>query len=116
MENSSEGGNLADSHVSEHAEHHKHGHHRHQRHVEVVVNGKQTKVEYTEHEHGRVLVEKALKQTHNTGQEPDKWELRNEKGEKLDQSKRVEEYHLHEGQKLFLNQQAGGGGAGAELR
>ena len=88
----------------------KAGHHRHERSVEVVVNGKPVHVRYVPQEHGKLLVERALEKSHNSGQKPENWQLRNENGATLDQSKPVRDYHLTEHSKLFLNLKAGGGG------
>lgn len=90
-------------HAQEHDEHHKHGHHRHEHHVEVVVKDKTTTVEYVPQEHGRTLVEKALAKTHHSEQKPEKWELRNEKGEKLDENLHISEYNLKPHDKLTLS-------------
>jgi len=101
-----------------HTGHHVHchprgktGHHRHERRVEVIVNGKPVHVKYVPQEHGRLLVERALEKSHNSGQKPENWQLRDEKGATLDQSKPVRDYKLTEHSKLFLNLKAGGGGA-----
>jgi hypothetical protein len=89
-------------HAQEHDEHRKHGHHRHEHHVEVLVKDKPTTVEYVPQEHGRTLVEKALAKTHHSDQKPENWELRNEKGEKLEQNLHISEYHLKSNDKLTL--------------
>ncbi|HEV3272827.1 MAG TPA: DUF2604 domain-containing protein [Candidatus Methylacidiphilales bacterium] len=91
--------------------HGKTGHHRHEHHVEVIVNGKPVHVKYVPQEHGMLLVERALEKSHNSGQKPENWQLRDEKGTTLDQSKPVRDYKLTECSKLFLNLKAGGGGA-----
>ncbi len=92
-------------------------HERHDEHrVEVIVNGKPTTVEYVPNEQGRVLVEKALKQTQNSARPPEDWELRNEAGTKLEQGLRISEYHLKHHDKLFLNLKAGGGGWAYNVR
>ncbi len=91
------------SHPQEHDEHHKHGHHRHEHHVEVRVEEKIATVEYVPQEHGRTLIEKALAKTHHSEQNPEKWELRNEKGEKLAQNLHISEYHLNPHDKLTLS-------------
>jgi len=91
-------------HAQEHDEHHKHGHHRHEHHVEVLVKDKTTTVEYVPQEQGRTLVEKALAKAHHSDQKPENWELRNEKGEKLEQNLHISEYHLKPHEKLTLDQ------------
>jgi hypothetical protein len=76
----------------------------------VVVNGTPALVHAQDGTHLRKVVEKALNETGNVGQPPEKWELRNAEGVLLDQTKTVGHYHLHSGTKLFLNLEAGIGG------
>jgi hypothetical protein len=76
----------------------------------VIVNGTPVEVRYVPQEHGTVLVRRALEESHNSGQQPEKWQLRDEHGTLLDQNKRVSEYKLKPDSKLFLNLKAGGGG------
>ena len=94
-----------------HCHHHsKAGPHHHEHRVEVIVNGKPVEVRYVPREHGTVLARRALEESKNSGQNPDKWQLRDEKGNLLDQTQRVSEYKLTAHSKLFLNLTAGGGG------
>jgi hypothetical protein len=93
--------------AQEHDEHHKHGHHRHEHHVEILVKDEPTTVEYVPQEHGRTLVEKALAKAHHADQKPEDWELRNEKGEKLEQNLHISEYHLKPHDKLTLGKRPG---------
>jgi len=89
-------------HAQENDEQRKHGHHRHEHHVEVMVKDRPTTIEYVPQEHGRTLVEKALAKVHYSGQKPEDWVLRNEKGEKLEQNLHISEYHLKPHDKLTL--------------
>ena len=94
-----------------HCHHHKKTeHHRHEHRVEVIVNGKPVEVKYVPQERGKILVERALKKSNNSGQDPEKWQLRDEHGTNLDQTKHFWEYKLTKHAKLFLNLIAGGGG------
>jgi hypothetical protein len=76
----------------------------------VVVNGEPTVVDAESNSPLRTVVTKALAQTHNTGQPPDQWELRNEAGEVLQLDQKVEHYQFAPGTTLFLNLIAGVGG------
>jgi hypothetical protein len=79
--------------------------------VTVIVNGQPTEVEANVNEPLHAIVPKALEQTHNLGQPPNMWELRDSSGVILDQSKKISDYGFGPGIRLFLNLQAGVGGA-----
>ena len=93
-----------------HCHHHAKRDHHHKRRVEVIVNGKPEQIGYVPQEQGAVLVKRALEKSHNSGQNPENWQLRDAAGNILDQSKRVGAYGLKKDSKLFLNLKAGGGG------
>lgn len=76
----------------------------------VVVNGEPTVVAAQPNAPLRTVVAKALSQTHNTGQPPDQWELRNEGGVLLDLGQKIELFGFAAGTTLFLNLIAGVGG------
>ncbi len=81
--------------------------HQNQTNLDVVVNGQPTVVEGNVNAPLRSIIEKALKQTGNTGQPPDNWEFRDAAGQLLDDTKKIGEFV---GVKLFLNLKAGVGG------
>jgi hypothetical protein len=56
------------------------------------------------------IIEETLKETKNTAQPPENWELRDENGTLLDLGKHLREYGFHDGVKLFLTVKAGIGG------
>lgn len=60
------------------------------------------------------VVEKVLRKTGNTGQDPSSWELRDSSGRVLDLSMTLREADLSDGMTLFLNPKAGAGGQGIE--
>jgi hypothetical protein len=78
--------------------------------ITVVVNGKSTQIEANDNAPLQSIVGKALANTGNTGQEKESWELRDEGGNCLDLSKKIEEFGFPEGVTLFLNVKAGVGG------
>lgn len=78
--------------------------------ITVVVNGQPTVVEANVNAPLRTIIPKALEQTGNLGQPPDKWELRDSVGELLDLNKKIEEFHFPANVTLFLNLIAGVGG------
>lgn len=78
--------------------------------IAVIVNGQPVPVEANVKAPLRTVVEHALQKSGNSGQPLENWELRDAAGNVLDLSKKVEEYGLTEGVKLFLNLKAGVGG------
>ena len=75
----------------------------------VIVNGQPTTVRANPHAPLRSIVEKALEQTHTTGQPPENWEL-NYNGSVLDLGAKIESFNLPANAELFLNLKAGIGG------
>jgi len=82
----------------------------------VIVNGVSTEVDANLNAPLHTIIPKALQQTNNTGQPPDKWELKDENGSVLDVSKKIEEFNFPEGTKLFLSLKAGVGGDSLAVR
>lgn len=76
----------------------------------VVVNGSPTDVTANIHSPIHVLVPEALRETDNTGQPPENWELRDEPGNLLDPQRKIGEFGFAPGTKLFLSLKAGIGG------
>ena len=79
--------------------------------IEIVVNGKPEQVKVALDQQVGEVVKAALKQSGNSGQPPEQWELRDETGQVLDVSKTVAVLDIKEGAKLFLNLKAGVGGS-----
>jgi hypothetical protein len=76
----------------------------------VVVNGLSYDVKANVEAPVLVVIEKALDDSGNHGQPPQNWELRDAAGHLLDPHKKLEDYHLPDGAKLFLSLKAGVGG------
>ena len=79
--------------------------------ISVVVNGQRTVVDATEDDSLGTIIPDALRQTGNSGQPPDNWELRDVDGTLLDLNKKIGDYGFTEKTRLFLNLKAGVGGA-----
>lgn len=79
--------------------------------VVVVVSGQPEHIQVNLEERLEHLVRIALERSGNQGQAPSGWELRREDGALLDQSETVGEARIPDGATLFLNPQAGAGGA-----
>ena len=58
------------------------------------------------------IIPDALRQTENSGQPPENWELRDADGNLLDLDKKIEDYGFSDKVRLFLNLKAGVGGHG----
>lgn len=78
--------------------------------ITVVVSGQPQRIRVNTHQTVEHLVHEALKQSGNTGQPPDQWELRTEEGALLDQQRRIADVGIVAGVTLFLNPRAGAGG------
>ena len=76
----------------------------------IVVNGVSYDVTANVEAPVLVVIEKALDESGNKGQPPQNWELRDATGHLLDPHKKLEDYHLPDGAKLFLSLKAGVGG------
>ena len=84
--------------------------HQHDINITVIVNGQPIDEKVNVDEKLRAVAEKALHKSGNSGQPLDNWELRDTAGQILDLSKRVGDYGIIAGAKLFLNLKAGVGG------
>lgn len=79
--------------------------------IVVVVNGQPIPIEKANiHAPLRTVVVEALNKSGNSGQPPENWELRDASGQVLDISRKLEDYNIQPGAKLFLNLKAGVGG------
>ena len=78
--------------------------------ISVVVNGQLTVVDATEDDPVGAIIPDALRQTGNSGQPPDNWELRDDEGNLLDLNKTIGGYGFDDKVRLFLNLKAGVGG------
>ncbi len=78
--------------------------------LSVIVNGTTYAIEANVEAPVLVVIEKALIDSGNQGQPPQNWELRDAAGNLLDPHKKLEDYHLPNGAKLFLSLKAGVGG------
>ena len=80
--------------------------------ITVVVNGKPTDVEAFDTASLGAIIPDALRQTQNSGQPPENWELRDTDGTLLDPEKTIGDYGFQDKTRLFLNLKAGVGGNG----
>jgi len=76
----------------------------------VVVNGTDTEVEANVNAPLHTIIQEALRETGNTGQPPENWRILDQPGTQLDPNRKIEEYHLISGTKLFLSLKEGVGG------
>ena len=76
----------------------------------IVVNGQPTVVDAVVEDPLRSIIEPALRQTGNSGQPPENWELRDADGSLLDLNKKIEDYAFTDKTRLFLSLKAGVGG------
>lgn len=78
----------------------------------IVVNGQPTVIDAIGDASLRTVIPDALRQTENSGQPQENWELRDADGTLLDLDKKIEDYGFTEKVRLFLNLKAGVGGCG----
>lgn len=78
--------------------------------VTVIVSGTAVPVSVNPNQKVTQLIREALRETGNQGQAPDQWELRRESGEVLDQTARVGDIGLVDGDTLTLQPRVGAGG------
>ena len=78
--------------------------------ITVVVNGQPTVVDTIVSDPLGTVIPDALRQTGNSGQPPENWELRDADGTLLDLDKKIEDYGFPPKVRLFLNLKAGVGG------
>jgi hypothetical protein len=82
----------------------------HEIEITVIVNGHPVGVKVNVKEQLRSVVERVLRESGNSGQPIDNWELRDSAGQILDLAKKVADYGIMNGAKLFLSLKAGVGG------
>ena len=80
--------------------------------ITFIVNGQPIEVKVGLDEQIGEAVADALKDSGDAGQSPDRWELRDARGEPVDTGKKIGEAGITPGAKLFLNLKAGVGGSG----
>lgn len=78
----------------------------------VVVNGQPTVVDAFDDAAVGTIIPDALRQTENSGQPAENWELRDPDGNLLDLDKTIGDYGFPPDFRLFLNLKAGIGGHG----
>ena len=78
--------------------------------VTIIVNGQPIKIEVKPDTLIQTAVIAALKDSGNSGQPLENWELRDASGQVVDLDKRVEDVVPKEGTELFLSLKAGVGG------
>ena len=75
-----------------------------------IINGVDVPIEANINQPLKVAMNKALKDSDNTGRPVDEWEVHTEEGQDLDPDKKVEDLELTGGARLLLNLKVGGGG------
>ena len=80
--------------------------------ITVVVNGQPTVVDAINDAPLGAIIPDALRQTENSGQPAENWELRDADGNLLDLTKKIGDYGFQPKVRLFLNLKAGVGGRG----
>ena len=76
----------------------------------VIVSGTGTVVEANPKQKIRVIAEKALQETGNTGRPLSDWTVKTRHGDVLDLDKTVEDYGFKDGDQIVMSLQAGVGG------
>ena len=80
--------------------------------ITVVVNGQPTVIDAIGDDPLGTIIPDALRQTENSGQPQENWELHDADGTLLDLDKKIEDYGFSDKARLFLNLKAGVGGRG----
>ena len=75
--------------------------------LQVVVNGTPATITANKNAPLRTIVEKGLAETHNTGQPPQNWEIKDKEGNVLVADRKIEEFHFGPETILFLTLKAG---------
>lgn len=84
---------------------------QHEIEITVIVNGQPVALEdLSVKTLLRTVVERALKESGNSGQPVENWELRDTAGQILDLNRKIADYGIVDEAKLFLNLKAGVGG------
>jgi hypothetical protein len=76
-----------------------------------IVNGEDVLVEVDPSEPLSAARDQALKKSRNTGRPPEEWTTRNERGEPLDPTVKIETFGFPLKVRLFLSLQVGFGGS-----
>ena len=76
----------------------------------IIVNGQPVPVKVHQYDEIREAVAMALKDSGNSGQPIENWQLRDDSGQIIDIGKKIADSGIKEGAKLFLNLKAGVGG------
>ena len=77
----------------------------------IIVNGQPVPVKIDQDSEFEEAVLQALKESGNSGQPIENWELRDSSGHIIDTGQKIYKLDMKEGAKLFLNLKAGVGGA-----
>lgn len=80
--------------------------------ITIIVNGQPVEVKVGLDEQIGEAVDDALKDSGNSGQPAERWELRDESGRPIDTGQKIGAAGIMAGAKLFLNLKAGVGGSG----
>ena len=78
--------------------------------LNISVNGTPTTVDANVNAPLRTVLNKALEQTQNTGQDPGSWMFKDEAGKALDLDKKVSSFAFAAGMTLYVSLKAGAGG------
>jgi hypothetical protein len=79
--------------------------------ITVVVNGQSADLSANINEPLLAVRDQALAKTHNVGQSPDNWELKDKDGNVLDINQKIKDFDFGEKVTLFLSLKAGVAGA-----
>ena len=79
--------------------------------ITIVVNGQPVEIKAGLDKEIEDAVKYALKKSGNSGQPPERWELRDDSGQPIDTSKTFGALGIKPGAKLFLSLKAGVGGS-----
>ena len=78
--------------------------------ITIVVNGEPFEIKVGLDEQIGEAVKDALEVSGNSGQPPERWELRDESGQPIDTGEKIGQAGIAAGAKLFLSLKAGVGG------
>jgi len=84
--------------------------HEHRVKLIFIINGENFSVEASDDATLRHAVERALRESGNTGRPPDEWEVRDSNGVLLEMGRTIEHLGLKNGARLFLSLRVGAGG------
>lgn len=84
--------------------------HGHTVRIIFIINGENFPVDVRDDATLGLAVERALKESGNTGRPPDEWEVRDSNGVLLEMGRTIERLGLKNGARLFLSLRVGAGG------